>query len=66
MAEYVTFDSATQMAVAANSPENYLKQRKGALIIDEVQLVPDIFRALKVVVDELRQNHKKNSGVVFF
>lgn len=27
------------------------------MIIDEVQLVPEIFRALKVVVDELRQEH---------
>ena len=56
-AEYVTFDSATQMAAAANAPENYLKERKGALIIDEVQLVPEIFRTLKIVVDELRQEH---------
>ena len=56
-AEYVTFDSATQMAAAANAPESYLKERKGALIIDEVQLVPEIFRALKMVVDELRQEH---------
>lgn len=56
-AEYVTFDSTTQMAAAANAPESYLKERKGALIIDEVQLVPEIFRALKVVVDELRQEH---------
>lgn len=54
-AEYVTFDSTTQMAAAANSPESYLKEREGALIIDEVQLVPEIFRALKSVVDELRQ-----------
>ena len=54
-AEYVTFDSTTQMAAAANSPESYLKVREGALIIDEVQLVPEIFRALKIVVDELRQ-----------
>ncbi len=43
------------MAAAANAPESYLRERKGALIIDEVQLVPEIFRALKVVVDELRQ-----------
>jgi predicted AAA+ superfamily ATPase len=56
-AEYVTFDSTTQMAAAANSPTSYLKERKGALIVDEVQLVPEIFRALKVVVDELRQEH---------
>jgi len=54
-AEYVTFDSTVQMAAAANSPQTYLQERQGALIIDEVQLVPEIFRALKVVVDELRQ-----------
>lgn len=54
-AEYVTFDSTTQMAAAAGSPESYLRERKGALIIDEVQLVPEIFRALKTVVDELRR-----------
>lgn len=56
-AEYVTFDSTTQMAAAVNSPESYLKERKGALIIDEVQIVPEIFRALKIVVDELRQEY---------
>ena len=56
-AEYVTFDSTTQMAAAANAPENYLKERKDALIIDEVQLVPEIFRTLKIVVDELQQEH---------
>ncbi|HIF60341.1 MAG TPA: ATP-binding protein [Micavibrio sp.] len=61
-AEYVTFDSTTQMAAAANSPESYLKERKGALIIDEVQLVPEIFRALKVVVDELRLDQPKLKG----
>ena len=43
------------MAAAANAPESYLKERKGPLIIDEVQLVPEIFRALKIVVDELRR-----------
>ena len=61
-AEYVTFDSTTQMAAAANSPESYLKERKGALIIDEVQLVPEIFIALKVVVDELRLEQSKLKG----
>lgn len=58
-AEYVTFDSTTQMAAAAHAPESYLKERKGSLIIDEVQLVPEIFRALKIVVDELRQESEK-------
>ena len=53
--EYVTFDSTAQMIAATHAPESYLRERKGALIIDEVQLVPEIFRALKIVVDELRQ-----------
>lgn len=53
-AEYVTFDSSVQMMAAVNSPELYLRERKRSLIIDEVQLVPEIFRALKIVVDELR------------
>ena len=62
-ADYVTFDSTTQMAAAANSPESYLKERKRTLIIDEVQLVPEIFRALKIVVDELRlEQGKKLKG----
>lgn len=52
---YVTFDSTTQMAAAASDPEAYLKERKEALIIDEIQLVPEIFRVIKSVVDELRQ-----------
>ena len=58
-AEYVTFDSATQAAAAASAPESYLKERKGSLIVDEVQLLPEIFRALKAVVDELRQEQSE-------
>ena len=58
-AEYVTFDNTTQLAAASNSPVSFLKEREGALIIDEVQLVPDIFRALKTVVDELRQESRQ-------
>jgi len=61
-AEYVTFDSTVQMMAAVNSPESYLRERKQSLIIDEVQLVPEIFRALKVIVDELR--HKSETRVV--
>ena len=61
-AEYVTFDSTIQMMAAVNSPETYLRERNQSLVIDEVQLVPEIFRALKVVVDELR--HKSKTKVV--
>lgn len=53
-ADYISFDNVTQMAAAAASPETFLASRKGTTIIDEVQLVPDIFRALKIVIDKLR------------
>ncbi len=50
------------MAAASASPESFLNQHKGAVIIDEVQMVPDLFRALKIVVDELRLENKKHSS----
>jgi len=62
-ADYISFDNVTQMAAAAASPETFLSSRKGTIIIDEVQLVPDIFRALKIVVDNLRlANESKVNG----
>ncbi len=61
-AEYITFDNVTQMAAAAASPETFLTARPGPLIIDEVQLVPNLFRPLKIVVDELRFNDKSKSN----
>ena len=57
-AEYVSFDNATQMAAAASSPEAFLTNRDGALIVDEVQMVPELFRPLKMVVDDLRLTDK--------
>jgi len=65
-AEYVTFDNATQMAAATASPEAFLANRRGATIIDEVQMVPDLFRVLKQVVDELRFEEKKKQPWAFF
>jgi len=56
--EYLSFDKPVQMAAAASEPEAFLASREGMLIIDEVQMVPEIFRALKIVVDNLRRTHK--------
>ena len=60
-AVYVSFDSPTQMAAAAADPESFLTQSNATLIIDEVQMVPELFRALKAAVDELRL--KKSSRI---
>jgi len=61
-AEYITFDSPIQMAAAATAPEAFLQARQNILIIDEVQMVPELFRALKAVVDELRLKDKANAN----
>ena len=61
-AQYVTFDRPTYMAAASAAPEAFLTGYNLPLIIDEVQMVPELFRALKVVVDELRIAEKANSN----
>lgn len=58
-ADYVTFDSPTVMAAAVSNPDYFLR-RERPLIIDEVQLVPEIFRALKKRIDDLRLEAKGN------
>ena len=64
-AEYQTFDRPTVMAAASAAPEAFLKAYQLPLIIDEVQLVPDLFRALKVVVDEMRLSDKSTANGKF-
>jgi len=64
-AEYVSFDNVTHMEAAYASPESFLGRRSGPVIIDEVQLVPDLFRALKVVVDEARLGEGGRSNGMF-
>lgn len=61
-AQYVTFDRPTQMAAASAAPEAFLTSFDLPLIIDEVQLVPGLFRALKVVADEMRLKDKANAN----
>jgi len=64
-AEYLSFDNVTHMEAAYASPESFLGRRSGPVIIDEVQLVPDLFRALKVVVDEARLGEGGRSNGMF-
>lgn len=61
-ASYISFDRPTQMAAAAAAPEAFLSAHKNCVILDEVQMVPEIFRALKVVVDELRLKNKAKAN----
>jgi len=62
-AEYVSFDKPVQMAAAASEPETFLSSHEAScFIIDEVQMVPEIFRALKIVVDDLRRKNKAKAN----
>ena len=53
-AEYVTFDEATMLGAAEANPESFLRAFKEHLILDEVQMVPGLFRVLKMLADESR------------
>lgn len=52
---YVTLDDLSIRAAAETDPFAFLQQFKGPAIIDEVQLVPDLFRSIKLAIDERRQ-----------
>jgi len=61
-AAYISFDRPTQMAAATSAPERFLSSYHETLIIDEVQMVPELFQALKVVVDEMRLKDKAHAN----
>ena len=61
-AHYISLDNMTQMAAVQNAPYEFLASYNKPLIIDEVQMVPDLFRPLKERVDTIRKNNKKYSN----
>lgn len=60
--DYVTFDNMGTLAAAAHDPEGFLRSFTKPVVIDEVQLVPDIFRVLKLLIDEYRLKDKKQAN----
>jgi predicted AAA+ superfamily ATPase len=61
-AEYVTFDEATMLGMAEANPESFLLAYTDNLILDEVQMAPNLFRGLKIVVDEARLADKQRAN----
>ena len=61
-ADYVTFDEATMLGAAEANPESFLRAYEGNLILDEVQMAPGLFRALKALVDAARQANKATAN----
>jgi predicted AAA+ superfamily ATPase len=57
-AKYLTCDDPGILSAALNNPMEFLTGYDGSLIIDEVQKVPDIFVAIKNVIDKNRKAGK--------
>ena len=52
---YITFDDETQVNALKIDPIGYVRGLGEKVILDEVQHVPELFSAIKLVVDENRQ-----------
>ena len=59
-ATYITFDDIQIRSAVSRDPEAFLRNLEGPAVLDEVQMVPEVFRPLKIIVDENR--NKKNKG----
>lgn len=53
--EHVTLDDPIQQDAARLDPRSFVRRTPGCLVIDEAQLVPELFRAVKAAVDEDRR-----------
>ena len=54
-ADYMTFDDIQLRSAASQDPETFLRSLSRPTILDEIQMVPEIFRPLKILVDENRK-----------
>lgn len=54
-ATYVTLDDPIALAPALRDPDAFVASFEGPVVIDEVQHVPDLFRAIKLAVDRRRR-----------
>src|SRR5665213_923390 len=54
-AAYFTFDDAAALAAAQDDADGFIANLPPRVILDEVQRVPDVFRAIKRSVDARRQ-----------
>jgi predicted AAA+ superfamily ATPase len=59
---YMSLDDLSIRSAAESDPLAFIKQFKRPIIIDEVQLVPSLFRAIKLLIDELRQENREQAN----
>jgi predicted AAA+ superfamily ATPase len=61
-AQYITLDRPVFLASASSAPQAFLTSYPPPVIIDEVQWAPQLFRALKILVDEVRSTDKATAN----
>ena len=61
-ATYLTLDRPVYLASASSAPESFLTTYPIPLIVDEVQLAPELFRVLKILADEARATDKATAN----
>lgn len=54
-AQYYTLDDISVLSAALSDPQAFLSNLTGPVILDEIQLAPELFRALKIKIDDLRK-----------
>lgn len=57
-AKYLTFDDLSILSAAQSNPQDFISGYADNLVIDEVQRVPEIFLAIKSLVDKNRKAGK--------
>lgn len=61
-AQYITFDDLQARSAAQHDPTAFLESFSGPVVLDEIQLVPELFRPLKIRVDKLRRMKGGGNG----
>ena len=54
-AEYITLDNPVARAAATGSPADFISGLSDPVVIDEVQLAPELFRPIKLAIDSDRR-----------
>lgn len=60
--QYISLDDPSVFSMASSNTEGFLRSFGKTAIIDEVQLVPEIFRQIKSIVDKGRLGGKNMNG----
>jgi predicted AAA+ superfamily ATPase len=61
-AGYITFDDIQLLQAAKRDPQTFLRNLEGAWVLDEIQMVPELFRWLKILIDEQREAPEGGKG----